>query len=297
MDLSRIASIIDVNRMQASHVTVVGNGGGANLCRNLVRSGLGRIALVDFDRIEAVNICRQEHMIDGIGKSKAHALAAELLRINPDIQVECHARDVRSFTDDEIDRYFGHTDLFVFAVDNVPANARGNEVTLRLHTAAVWSGVYAGGRGGEVLFWHPHRRLPCYRCLCAARYRSWEQRTSEIPLTDSADVFSVQFVDSIAGMVAIGLLTRGAPNFYGQLIDQLAARNFLHVKVHDWTWNGRDIIREQLCIPEDCDTFFTWNTAARRDPDGGQPPCPDCTTFRAPHLEQEGDVTAAVGGA
>lgn len=42
MDFSRIASIIDIPRMQRSTVTVVGNGGGANLCRNLVRCGTRR---------------------------------------------------------------------------------------------------------------------------------------------------------------------------------------------------------------------------------------------------------------
>jgi hypothetical protein len=279
LDFSRIAPIIDVERMQASHVTVVGNGGGANLCRNLVRCGLGHISLVDFDHVEAVNICRQEHMADVVGMQKVHALAAELRRINPDLRIEPHARDFCSFSDEEIDRHFGRTDLFVFAVDNLKANARGNEVALRLRKAAVWSGVYARGAGGEVAFWHPHRPLPCFRCLCAARYRSHERGAVMNQPAESADVLSVQFVDSIAGMIAVGLLTRGAPTFYGRLIEELADRNFLHVKVHDWTWRGRDVVREQLRIPADCDAFCAWSTAARRDPDGGKPPCPDCVRF------------------
>jgi hypothetical protein len=89
-------------------------------------------------------------------------------------------------------------------------------------------------------------------------------------------VLAVQFVDSIAGMILVGLLTADADNFYGRLINDLGDRNFLHVKVHDWTWRGRDVIREQLGIGETCDAFYAWNTAARRDPTGGEPPCPDC---------------------
>lgn len=279
MDFSRIAPLIATDRLQRSCVTIVGTGGGANLCRNLVRCGLGRIQLVDFDTVEAVNICRQEHTHDRIGRKKVEALAEELRRINPAVQVECVARDFCAFSKDEIDEHFGATDLFVFCVDNLPANARGNEVALRLKKPVVWSGVYARGAGGEVIFWHADRPLPCYRCLCAARYRTHERGTITENHTDSADVLSVQFVDSIAGMIAVGLLTRGANNFYGRLIDQLGDRNFLQIKVHDWTWRGRDIVREQLWIAEDCDAFFAWNTAARRDPDRGEPPCPDCVRF------------------
>lgn len=278
MDFQRIAPLIDVDRMQASTVTIVGSGGGANLARNLVRCGLGRVRLVDFDTVELVNICRQEHAHDCIGMLKVDALTSELKRINPHINVECYARDFCSFTDEEVDRHFGNTDVFVFCVDNLPANARGNEVALRLRKPAVWSGVYLRGSGGEVIFWYPEL-LCCFRCLCAARYRAWERAQGRRVPTESADVLSVQFVDSIAGMIVLGLLCRGADNFYGRLITQLGDRNFIHVKTHDWTWNGRDIIREQLRIPADCDSFFSWNAAARRDPDHGDPPCPDCVRF------------------
>jgi len=279
-DTSRIAALIDVERLQDSCITIVGNGGGANLARNLVRCGTAAVKLVDFDRVEFVNVSRQEHMHDTVGMLKVEALAAELRRINPAVKIECFPRDFCSFGDEEIDDAFADTDVFVFAVDNLAANARGNEVTLRLGKPAVWSGVYPLGRGGEVVFWHgDFPALPCYRCLCAARYRAQERGGISPDPAASADVLAVQFVDSITGMIALGLLTRGAKNFYGRLIDQLGDHNFIHVKVHDWTWNGRDIVREQLRVPADCDTFFAWNTAARRDPDGGEPPCPDCVRF------------------
>jgi hypothetical protein len=81
-------------------------------------------------------------------------------------------------------------------------------------------------------------------------------------------------------MVVIGLLTRGADNFYGRLIDRLGDRNFLQIKVHDdWTWNGQDIFRERLQVPVSCDTYFSFVTLARRDPDLGEPPCSDCVAY------------------
>ena len=279
MDFSRIASLIDVPRMQRSRVTLVGNGGGANLCRNLVRCGVGHLDLVDFDKIEAVNICRQEHMQDDIGRLKVAALSAELRRINPEVSVACFPRNFCAFADDEIDAQFGSTDLFVFAVDNLPANARGNATALRLRKPAVWSGVYPGGRAGEIVFWHPGVKS-CYRCLVPARYRAHERGELKAAPVESADVLSVQHIDSITGMIAVGLLTQGADNFYGRLIEKLGQRNFLQVKVDpDYTWNGRDVFREQLQIPASCDAYFSFVTIARKDPDDGEPPCPDCRTF------------------
>lgn len=279
LDYRRIRASTDVDRLNNSIVTLVGCGGGANLGRNLVRSGLGTINLVDFDTVENINICRQEHMFDMIGMLKVEALAAELKRINPQVQVRCIPCDFCSLTDKKIDQLFGDSDAFLFCVDNLPANARGNETALRLGKPAVWSAVYPLGRGGEVCFWH-EGQVSCYRDYCGARYRAHESGMIQNNPDESADVLTVQFIDSIAAMVMVGLLTRGADNFYGRLIDQLGDRNFLQIRAHNWTWNGRDIIREQLQIPSDCPAYFSFCTIARSDPDKGQPPCPDCVKYR-----------------
>jgi len=37
-------------------------------------------------------------------------------------------------------------------------------VALRLGIPAVWSGVYAGGKAGEIVLWYPGL-ASCYRCL------------------------------------------------------------------------------------------------------------------------------------
>lgn len=295
LDTTRIRPLIDIVRMATRTVTLVGTGGGANLARNLARSNLGCLNLIDFDSIEGVNICRQEHMADTTGWLKVDALAAELGRINPGLHVRCFPRNFCEFTDADIDRLFGDTDLFVFAVDNLAANARGNEVALRLGKPAVWSGLYAGGRAGEIAFWKPG--LPCYRCLCGARYAALDRGQSVGQPVESADIFAVQFLDSVAGMIALGLLTEGADNGYGRLITRLDRRNFLQLKIApDWTWKGRDVFREQLQVPADCPAYFSFLTIAREDPAGGQPPCPDCVRFRKEHSPDPNAEIRAPGG-
>ena len=81
-------------------------------------------------------------------------------------------------------------------------------------------------------------------------------------------------------MIALGILTEGSNNRYGRLMHQLDGRNFLQVKLDpEWTIGGKDIVREQLGIAAGCDSYLSFCTIARRDPDpGGQ--CPDCLQFR-----------------
>lgn len=280
LDTSRIASVIDVLRMQESHLILVGAGGSCTLASDLVRCGLGRITLIDFDRVEASNVARQEHMPDRIGLHKVEALAAHLKRINADLIVATHACDVCALSDAAMDGICGDANLIIAATDSHRAQARVNELALRRALPALFIGVYEAGRAGEVVFWHPEI-LACYRCLMAKRYEAHANGRAGDPPSQGATVLDVHVVDSIAGMLAVGLLTRGADNRFGRLIDQLGDRNFLQAKIDPlWTFGGRDVIREQLGIPDDRDTYFSFCTVARRDPDGGMPPCPDCVRFR-----------------
>lgn len=279
MDTQRIRNVIDVESLAAKTIAVVGVGGGANLCRNLVRCGVQRLKLVDMDTVSKENICRQEHMADQLDQPKVKALAMELARINPQANVQAHERDFCSFSDTEIVNDFADVDVFVFCVDNLPANARGNQAALQLSKPAVWSGLYPEGKAGEVVFWTP-AHASCYRCLCSHRYAAWEAGQADLAASDGTDILAVQLLDSITGMIILGLLTKGANNRYGRLIDELGDRQFLQVKIDpSWNWDGRDIVHEKLQIPVGNDAYFSFCSIVRRDPDpGGQ--CPDCIRYR-----------------
>ncbi|QBX34048.1 HesA/MoeB/ThiF family protein [Paracoccus liaowanqingii] len=76
-------------RLAAAHVLIVGAGGlGCPALQYLVAAGLGRITLVDPDRIEVTNLHRQPlYRSDQIGQPKASAAAAVMAALNPDVQV------------------------------------------------------------------------------------------------------------------------------------------------------------------------------------------------------------------
>ena len=55
----------------------------------LVRGGIGRLTLVDFDRVDITNCNRQLHACNGtIGQPKALVMAERCRAINPEVQVE-----------------------------------------------------------------------------------------------------------------------------------------------------------------------------------------------------------------
>jgi tRNA A37 threonylcarbamoyladenosine dehydratase len=77
-------------RLAAAHVVVLGVGGvGSFTAEALVRAGVGRVTLVDGERIEETNANRQLHALDGaFGRHKAEEMAERLRRAAPAARVD-----------------------------------------------------------------------------------------------------------------------------------------------------------------------------------------------------------------
>ncbi len=92
----RLYGSASFERFCQSHVMVIGVGGvGSWAAEALVRSGIGKISLVDMDHVAESNINRQAHALDStLGMAKIEAMRLRLLDINPqcDIQLfDCFA--------------------------------------------------------------------------------------------------------------------------------------------------------------------------------------------------------------
>ncbi len=265
----RIASTVDVHTMGIRHATIVG--GGYGLANSLVRCGLGSISLVDYATVQPKHPARQDLYVTDVGLNKVQATAADLLRINPNVNIETHVTDFCALSEEQMDALLGHTDLLVMATDFFPAQARGNIEALRLHKPTLWIGMYRGGRAGEIVVYVPEVTPACYRCICSARYAAFAQGGASIT-SDGGTILDLRLVDAVAGQFALGALTHGADNRMGTLIGKLGNRNFLQVKIDpDYTLGDRDIFAEHL---GDGPANFSFSTIALpmdRDPD-----CPDC---------------------
>ncbi|SMP39899.1 sulfur carrier protein ThiS adenylyltransferase [Desulfonatronum zhilinae] len=105
-----------LTRLQQVRVGLAGAGGlGSNCAHALVRSGFNRFVLVDFDRVEPSNLNRQFFFPDQIGLPKVVALAANLLRINPDLDLELHEEPI---TPVNVNQLFKNCDTVVECVDD-----------------------------------------------------------------------------------------------------------------------------------------------------------------------------------
>ena len=73
-------------------VGIAGAGGlGSNIATYLARSGVGRIIIADFDRVEPSNLNRQNYGLQHLGLFKVDAISEVISSINPNIEVITHA--------------------------------------------------------------------------------------------------------------------------------------------------------------------------------------------------------------
>ena len=76
-------------------VAVCGLGGlGSNIAIALARAGIGKLILIDFDRVDITNLHRQQYKAEQIGMYKTVALAENLKEIAPYISLEIHTERI-----------------------------------------------------------------------------------------------------------------------------------------------------------------------------------------------------------
>jgi adenylyltransferase/sulfurtransferase len=79
-------------RLKAARVLCIGAGGlGSPAALYLAATGVGKLGLVDFDRVDLTNLQRQIlHGTKDIGRSKLESARDRLADINPGIKIELH---------------------------------------------------------------------------------------------------------------------------------------------------------------------------------------------------------------
>lgn len=108
-------------RLAQARIGIAGAGGlGSNCAMHLVRAGVRRLVLADFDMVAPSNLNRQFFFRDQIGRKKVDALAENLRRIEPDLELTLH--DVR-LDAAAVATVFAGCDIVVEAFDGVAAKA------------------------------------------------------------------------------------------------------------------------------------------------------------------------------
>ena len=109
-------------------VAICGLGGlGSNIAFFLVRAGIGKLILIDFDRVDITNLHRQQYKASQIGQYKTEALAENLKEIAPYILLELHAKNI---TEENAKSLLSAADIICEAFDSSEAKAMLTEIVL-----------------------------------------------------------------------------------------------------------------------------------------------------------------------
>jgi adenylyltransferase/sulfurtransferase len=148
-------------RLLNGSALVVGAGGlGSPVSMYLAAAGVGRIGLVDFDRVDETNLHRQLlYGTDDVGRPKLEAARERLLEINPHVTVELHDAALSS---ENALTILGGYDVIIDGTDNFPTRYLVDDACTLLHKPNVYGSVFRFE--GQVSVFDADRG-PCYRCL------------------------------------------------------------------------------------------------------------------------------------
>lgn len=132
------------DKISSSTVAICGLGGlGSNIAVLLARAGVGKLILIDFDKVDITNLHRQQYKACQIGMYKTEALICNLKEIAPYIETEIHTvcLDEGNFS-----VILQKADIICEAFDN--AEAKANLVNLVLTEMPAKHIVAASGMAG-----------------------------------------------------------------------------------------------------------------------------------------------------
>lgn len=131
-------------------VGIAGAGGlGSNCAMHLVRAGVRRFVIADFDVVSESNLNRQFFFRDQLGRRKVDALAENLRRIESGLELDM--RDVR-LAPDNVGRTFSGCAVVVEALDSAEAKAMLLHAVLPLGMPVVAaSGIAGWGRSAQIV--------------------------------------------------------------------------------------------------------------------------------------------------
>ena len=146
-----------------SHVLIVGAGGlGSPAALYLGSAGVGRITVVDHDRVDATNLQRQIiHRLDSIGEPKANSARQAIAALNPDVQVTPVTQKADDATLDALVRT---ADVVLDCTDNFATRHAINRACVA-HQKPLVSGAAIRFDGQVSVFDTRRDDSPCYACV------------------------------------------------------------------------------------------------------------------------------------
>jgi molybdopterin/thiamine biosynthesis adenylyltransferase len=143
-------------------VLLIGAGGlGSPASLYLAAAGIGKLGIVDDDRVDETNLQRQiVHSTQELGEPKAESARRTIEALNPDVEVVTY---MERLTSENVDRILGDGwDVIVDGADNFPTRYLVNDASVWHGIPVVHGSIYRFE--GQITVFKPGDG-PCYRCL------------------------------------------------------------------------------------------------------------------------------------
>jgi sulfur-carrier protein adenylyltransferase/sulfurtransferase len=180
-------------------VLVIGAGGlGSPVAMYLAAAGIGKLGVVDFDRVDVSNLQRQILHTDGdVGRAKVDSVVGH---------------DTLLFSTNVYDVFDGY-DVIVDGTDNFPVRYLVNDATQFMGKPLVYGSIYQFE--GQATVFMPGQETPCYRCLFPS-----PPPPGTVPSCAEGGVFGVLpgVIGSIQATEAIKLITGEGETLEGRLL-------------------------------------------------------------------------------
>lgn len=148
-------------KLKESSVLLIGIGGlGSPLAMYLAAAGVGRLGLVDPDRVDLSNLQRQIiHSTHHAGILKVDSAANAIQNLNPHVKVE---RFPDRFDIDNAEKLTADYDIIIDGTDNFATRYLVNDVAVMLRKPNVYGSILRFEGQATVL---NYKDGPCYRCI------------------------------------------------------------------------------------------------------------------------------------
>jgi sulfur-carrier protein adenylyltransferase/sulfurtransferase len=148
-------------KLAKAKVLMIGAGGlGAPLGLYLAAAGVGRLGIVEFDKVDYTNLQRQiTFTTQDVGRPKALAAQERLSAMNPTIRIDTYQTALTSANALDL---FRDWDIIVDGTDNFPTRYLVNDACVILKKPNVYGSIFRF-EGQSTIFSYPGG--PCYRCL------------------------------------------------------------------------------------------------------------------------------------
>jgi adenylyltransferase/sulfurtransferase len=208
-------------KLRNSRVLVIGCGGlGVPVLPYLAGAGIGRIGMVDSDKLEASNLHRQTmYAFADIGEYKAILAADKLRALNPEVDARAYTIRLNAENAEEL---VSEYDLVIDCTDNFSTKFLLNDVCVRLGKPVIFSSVYQ--YEGQLQVVRPDRGGACLRCV-------WPEATRDGLVGNCAEAGVLGPVPGVFGSLQALEALKTLLDLQGQLGNELLVIDLLTMSI------------------------------------------------------------------